>query len=294
LFAENSKQTMNYRLTSTILKSVWAIEPRAALAHGSMLSLLLNENIPTLEIEKQQQPYAVDNKGNKYDSFQEAQKGSVAIIPIIGELMKYSQVCGPIGMREIGNIIQQADANPNIDAIILLIDSPGGTVDGTESLANVVKSTNKPIVSYIDGMMCSAALWVGTSANEIIASTPNDEVGSIGVMIQFADMQPVWEEMGVKFHRVRADQSKDKNEVIYQALEGNYDMIKKEMLNPLADAFINAVKQNRPNTKENQLTGKVFFAKDITGSLIDGIGTLNYAIERALSLVQPSIKTIKI
>jgi len=285
---------MNYRLTSTILKSVWAIEPRAALAHGSMLSVLFSETGKALEREEYPQAYAIEKAGAARSSVSDANPGSVVIVPIIGELMKYSQECGPIGTQEIGMQIQQADNNPNISAIILLIDSPGGTVDGTEALANIVKNTKKPIIAFIDGMMCSAALWIGTSADEVIASTPNDEIGSIGVMVQFADMQPLWEQMGVKFHRIRADQSKDKNEVFYKALEGDYELIKKEMLNPLADAFINAVKANRPKATEKQMTGKVFFAKDITGSLIDGIGTMNYAIERALALVKPTVKTIKI
>ena len=285
---------MNYRLTSAILKSVWAIEPRAAIAHGAMLSILLNENQPVLEVEDQPQPFAVSTIGGVWNEYDEAPRGSVAVIPVIGELMKYSQFCGPVGMKTIGNRIKEADNHENIDAIVLMIDSPGGTVDGTEALANIVKETSKPIVSYIDGMMCSAALWIGTSADKVIASTPNDEIGSIGVMISFADVQPYWEKQGVKFHRIRAEQSKDKNEVFYQALEGKYDLIKKDMLNPLADAFIEAVKSNRPESTSDQHTGKVFFAKDVIGSLIDEIGSLDHAVEVALSLVKPNIKTIKI
>jgi len=285
---------VNYRLTSTILKSVWAIEPRAAVAHGTMLSVLLNENQPKLEVEEQPKPYAVSLAKGIYADYDEAPHGSVAIIPVIGELMKYSQWCGPVGMKTIGNAIKEADVHENIDAIVLMIDSPGGTVDGTEALANIVKSCKKPVVSFVDGMMCSAALWIGTSAKEVIASTPNDEIGSIGVMIQFADVQPYWESLGIKFHRIRADQSKDKNEVFYQALEGKYNLIKEEMLNPLADAFIEGVKENRPNSTKEQYTGKVFFAKDVTGSLIDSIGTLDYAVERALSYVKKEVKTIKI
>ncbi len=285
---------MNYRLTSTILKSVWAIEPRAALAHGSMLSVLFNENDLELKAEEQPKVFAATKAGGLYTSYDKAPEGSVAVIPLIGEMMKYDQWCGTTGTRTVGNRILEADKHPNISAIILSIDSPGGTVDGTESLANIVKGTKKPIVAFIDGMMCSAALWVGTSADEVIASTPNDEIGSIGVMVSFADIQPYWEKQGIKFHKIRADQSKDKNEVFYKALEGDYESIKKEMLNPLADAFIEAVKANRPNATQEQFTGKVFFAKNLIGTLIDSIGNLDYAVERALSLVQPEIITIKI
>jgi len=285
---------VNYRLTSAILKSVWAIEPKAAIAHGSMLSLLLNDNISTLETEEYPKTYAASMVKGIYADYNDAPSGSVAVIPVIGELMKYSQSCGPIGMQRIGRQIQEADNQENISAIVLNIDSPGGTVDGTETLANIVKQAKKPVVTFVDGMMCSAALWIGTSADYVFASLPNDEIGSIGVMISFADMQPYWEKQGVKFHKIRADQSKDKNEVFYQALDGKYDQIKEEMLNPLADSFIKAVKENRPDVAPGQLTGKVFFAKDVIGTLIDEIGSLNDAIDKALSLVKPNIKTIKI
>ena len=271
---------------------MWAIEPRAALANGTILQLILNDSQKELQVEEQPDVYAVSKNGFTYKNFDQASKGSAAIIPIVGELMKYDQFCGPVGTKTIGQRIIEADQHPNIAAIVLVIDSPGGTIDGTEALANIVRDTKKPIVSFIDGMMCSAALWIGSAADEVIASTPNDEIGSIGVMVSFADVQPYWEKQGIKFHRIRADQSKDKNEVFYQALEGKYDKIKKEMLNPLADAFIQAVKLNRPQSTSEQHTGKVFFAKDVIGSLVDNIGDLDFAIERALSFNKGEFKVI--
>lgn len=284
---------MNYRLAANILKAVWAIEPRTAFAHGSMLAMMLNNEEIELSQDEKPEPFAVSLSKGFYSDYDEAERGSVAVIPVIGELTKYGNWCA-WGMADIGRRIVEADNHENISAIVLKIDSPGGTVDGTEALAQIVKSTQKPIVSFVDGMMCSAALWVGTSADEVIASTNNDEIGSIGVMISFADVQPYWEERGIKFHKIVAEQSKDKNLVFYQALQGNYDAIKKDMLNPLAESFIEAVKENRPNTTSDQHTGKVFFAKDLIGTLVDSIGNLDHAVERALSLIKPEVKIIKI
>ncbi len=81
-----------------------------------------------------------------------------------------------------------AASNPNIAAIVLQIDSPGGEVSGTQQLADVIKSVQKPVVAFVDGMMASAALWIGSAADEIIASTPQDIIGSIGTMMSFGDM----------------------------------------------------------------------------------------------------------
>jgi len=118
--------------------------------------------------------------------------------------MKEDMVCGPAGTATLGRIIQQADNNPNISAIVLHIDSPGGTVDGTEALANIIRNTNKPVVAFADGLMASAALWIGSAANEIIASTDTDEIGSVGVIMRFADWQPHWEKPALTRQQVSA------------------------------------------------------------------------------------------
>jgi protease-4 len=182
-------------------------------------------------------------------------------------------------MDTLGSRVLDADQHPNISGIILYIDSPGGTVDGTQALADKVKSCKTPVVSFIDGLMASAALWVGTSASQVIAQNSTTEIGSIGVMVQFADMQPRWEKEGVKFHRINADQSQDKNKTFTDALNGDYSGIKTDQLNPLAEKFIAAVKANRPNLPDSVFTGKVFFADEaLTLGLIDQIGSMEIAI----------------
>lgn len=286
---------MNLFLASAIFKEKWCIEPRSAQAYGLTLSMMLEGNNDYLSvIAHELMPSAISTDGIKRGKIEDAQKGDIAVIPVIGPLMKYSQFCGAMGMQSMEQWIKNADANPNIKGIILRIDSPGGTVSGTESLANVIKDTKKPVVAFVDEMMCSAAMWIGSACDEIISSLPNNEIGSIGVMISFADMQPYYEAQGIKFHKINADQSSDKNKIVQEALDGNYDNIKKEMLNPIADTFIATIKENRPNVKENQLTGKVFLAKDVKGTLIDEIGNFEYAMERVLALYKPEIKTIKL
>jgi signal peptide peptidase SppA len=198
--------------------------------------------------------------------------------------MKYDQDCGPMGMQTLSDIVRSMDKNPNIHAIILRIDSPGGTVAGTQELGDAVAGTSKPVIAITEDLMASAAYWVGSKAKELYASKELDEIGSIGVMTSFADAQPYYERMGVKFHTILADQSKDKNKMFADIQKGDYDQYKKEVLNPLADQFIKVVKESRPNVKEDQLTGKVFFARDVVGSLIDGIKSFDQVVKRAIEL----------
>jgi signal peptide peptidase SppA len=280
---------MNYQLISAIRKGKWAIDPKHVVDNLGFVASLLNGTVSAEGVEENKE-LRISSKTNTVSYWQmksgEVPEGSVGIVQITGELFKQSQFCGPVGMAEIGKRIQEMDNNSSITSILMIIDSPGGTVDGTETLANIVKETSKPVIALVDGLMASAALWVGTSADEVYASTEMDEVGSIGVLLSFMDIQPYYEKLGVKFHTVTADQSKDKTKMFEDLRSGNYDDYKKDFLNPLAERFQGIVKENRPNVKDGQLTGKVYFAKDVVGTLIDGIMTLDQVIERALELGQ--------
>jgi len=87
----------------------------------------------------------------------------VAIIPVMDVLSKnrtfFSYLFGGTSMRDIGYAFRHALQDSKVHSIVLHIDSPGGTVDGTEELANAISAAKgtKPVVALADGMMCSAA-----------------------------------------------------------------------------------------------------------------------------------------
>ena len=300
---------MNIHLISAILKNIWAIDPDAALSYAPLLNNLIGTGMK-LEVEfkgQEFQPFAIHIGGrieinpNKdryedqwFDNMQKLPEGSIVTIPLNGPLMKQDQYCGPVGMAAMGKVILAADKATNVAAIILSIDSPGGTVDGTMDLAEIVANTSKPIIAFADGLMASAAMWIGSAADEIIASNNKAQVGSIGVMMSFADVQPAYEAIGVKFHSIVAEQSKDKNALFEAVRAGKYDDYRKEVLNPLAADFIAAIKQNRPGVKDDQLTGRVFFAESVIGSLVDSVGNFDYAVQRASELAAQHKKEISI
>lgn len=288
------------RLVSAILKGKWYIDPDFAFAQGPLIAGLLNNQTTLYPLKGETEDFplieasiAAAEGGMVYGvrhsyrhGFDMAPVGSVAVIDIKDALMKEDQDCGPEGTETIGRIIRKADNHPNIIGIVLNIDSPGGTVDGTEALAAIVKSTAKPIVTFINGLMASAALWIGTSAREIIASTDTDEIGSVGVILNFADMRPVYEKQGVVFHTVVASTSPDKQKTYNDLRAGKYDEIIKEQLDVLDEKFMNAVRENRPMVEDRHLTGKVFFARDVMGVFVDSIGTIETAIIRAAELAE--------
>jgi protease-4 len=269
---------LNYQLIKSILSESWAIDPMAIDTMSPLVAALFTPNM-AFEASEPEQPSA--------RSMADASTGGtkmVRAISIRGSLTKYDQSCGPVGMMTIGQWIRSADRDPAIDSIVLRIDSPGGTVSGTEDLANIIKETSKPIVAFVEDMACSAAYWLASCCDEVIANNSTAQVGSIGVLMSFADAQPMWEAKGVKFHTVTAPQSTDKTAMFEKVRSGDYKEYKDNVLAPLAQKFIDTVKGNRSGITDADCTGKVFFAKDATGTFVDSIGSFDFALQRAASL----------
>jgi protease IV len=273
---------MNFQLVSAIMRGLWLLPPDVAESYYPAISLLLDGQPAEFDFDEfRVQVINADGSGataNYDEAIESAAPGAVMSIPVKGVLMKNDQMCGPVGMKTLGNIIQDADANPNIKGIVLDVDSPGGSADGTSRLAEIIKNTKKPTVAHVDGMAASAAYWIASAADNIVAE-PRATVGSIGTMLSFADMQPALEQKGVKFHRLVSNLSPDKIKMFEQVRAGNYDEYKKEVLDPLATDFINAVKSNRNQITDDQVTGKTYFAQDVTESMVDQIGSMDDAIE---------------
>ena len=106
---------------------------------------------------------------------------------------------GANSSEEIGAALREAATRPDIKAVFLDIDSPGGTVAGTPELAEAVTTLDakKPVYAFSSGLMCSAAYWVASQARAIYA-TPSAQVGSIGVVQAVIDNSAALDKAGVK------------------------------------------------------------------------------------------------
>lgn len=277
-----------------ILNRPWYIDFQSAVDYSWAVQSLLEGKI-VFEVDKETfQPRMVAQAAASSGSSKSSRQSQVAVIPIQGPLMKKDQYCGPVGMDTIGTYIKNADRNPDIDAIILDIDSPGGTVAGTAMLGDVIANTQKPIVAFVNELAASAAYWLASQCDLIIASDEKAQVGSIGVMMSFADVQPAYERLGVKFHDIVAPQSTDKNKLFKELQKGDYENYRDNVLRPLADRFIETAKKGRGGkiTDESIFKGRVEFAdKALEIGLIDSIGTFEFAVQSALDLSNKKNKT---
>lgn len=214
----------------------------------------------------------------------------IAYMSVIGSMTKRGGLCS-YGMKDLGRKISRFNAVDHIDAIIIEFDTPGGTVDGTPDFGRALKNSKKPIVSYIDGMMCSAGYWAGSQTNYIIANAHNPGmIGSIGTLCMHIDQSEYLKKEGLKVEIIRAEKSKDKARG--NSIEGLPDDARAKLieeLNQITESFIATVKAGRGDRlkagDEDIFTGKVYSEKEALDlGMIDGIGTFEDAVAKAEEL----------
>jgi signal peptide peptidase SppA len=135
--------------------------------------------------------------------------GSVAVIPVHGVI---AQRAGLLGASSGGTSTEQiaADlrahiANPEVAAVLLDVDSPGGAVFGVPELAQSLYEArgSKPLVAVANSLAASAAYWLATAVDELVV-TPSGEVGSIGVLAAHEDHSRRLDQEGVTVSLINA------------------------------------------------------------------------------------------
>lgn len=146
-------------------------------------------------------------------------QGAAAVIPVHGTITPRPSVfaswSGGASAEGIGRAVEQAASDPQAEAIVLDLDSPGGSVFGLpEAAAKIMAARkSKPIHAVANHVAASAAYWLATQAHTI-AVTPAGQVGSVGVIWAHTDYSKFEEQLGRKTTYVTAGK--------YKA-EGNQD-----------------------------------------------------------------------
>src|SRR3989344_8571755 len=181
--------------------------------------------------------------------------------------------------------IKQAKEDENIKAILLEIDSPGGTPVAGEEIANALKSSSKPTVAFIRQTGLSAAYWAATGAGRIFASK-NSDVGSIGVTTSYLDNVSKNQKEGLSFIQLSVGKYKDTGNPDKPLSQEEINLFMRD-LNIVHQNFIEAVSKNRNLPIEE--VRKIADGSSVLGQrakelgLIDEIGSLP-EVEKYLSL----------
>lgn len=195
-------------------------------------------------------------------SYYSYRTGDIGLImidgPIIPRATFFSSISGAVSIDVLSDEFKAFEEDPTINEIVLLMDTPGGSVTGTSDFSALVKSSEKPTTAF--GWMAASAGYEIASATDTIVAPPTGMFGSIGTMLTSRDDSEAQEKRGIRTYRVISDQSPNKNASLGTEKGQATAQI---FINDLADAFIENVASNRGKTSEeviNTFGGGAMFA----------------------------------
>lgn len=268
-----------------IINGPWAITPEMLSEVRAIYATHLRGEKIDIEGIEARLGQPLKNKPQGYDVINGA-----AIVPIHGVIAKkmnlFTQISGGCSSQIVQRDISDALNDPSVQQIILSIDSPGGTVDGTFELAQFIyeQRGKKPIIAHTDGIMMSAAYAIGSAADKIYISGDTVRVGSIGVVTTHQDVSKWEEKAGIKTTEIYAGK--------YKRLASEYAPLTEEgragiyeIVDYLHTAFVDVVAKHRGTTSEDVRSRmstdvKSFFVgkQAIEAGLVDGVATLDTLI----------------
>lgn len=213
----------------------------------------------------------------------------IAVISITGMMTKYARINWDWeslewivpGVDDVAALLEYAMQSGEIDGVVLVINTPGGTTQSLIRIEEVLKQRTKPVVALVDGMCASAGMYMACLCDQIYALNKMCSVGSIGVMVQLIDETQMLKKNGIKVIEIYPPESADKNKAYRDAIDGKTQTMIEEVLTPLAVNFQNIVREHRAldESVEGVLSGKMFYADDaVKAGLIDQVGTFEAAV----------------
>jgi protease IV len=193
---------------------------------------------------------------------------------------------------EIDDVVRELKAhreNPSIRAVVMRINSPGGVVAPTQELHDAVlrlRQAGKPVVASLGAVAASGGYYVAVACDQIYAN-PGTLTGSIGVIMQLANLEQLMKKVGVDYVVVKAGQFKDIGN-ISRAMTPDERRVMQALLDDVHGQFIGAVATGRKLPREDVVRfadGRVFSgtqAKELR--MVDALGGLEDAVLAAAKL----------
>lgn len=206
-------------------------------------------------------------------------KKSIGVIEIVGVLFDSKNI--------VEDLIEFADDN-SIKAVVIRIDSPGGAVAPSQEILSEILTTRqvKPVVASLGSVAASGGYYVACGADLIIANE-GTLTGSIGVIMEFINIEGLYKWIGLKSNVIKAGKYKDIGNPNRKMKQEEMDLLQ-DMVDDVHDQFITAVSESRSIDKEELSTiadGRVFSgrkAKEL--GLVDELGGFRQAVKAAAQM----------
>ena len=223
--------------------------------------------------------------------------GAVAVVPVLGiishRMNLMSQMSGGTSTEQLTKQLRSHVNNPEVKAIVLDIDSPGGTVPGIQELASEIieMRDRKHIVAVANTLAASAAYWIGAAASEFVV-TPSGQVGSIGVIAAHEDLSKALEQQGVNVSLISAGKFKTEGSPL-GPLSDEARAAMQARVDETFNIFVNAVAKGRgvsvSAVRNGFGQGRVVGAREaLSEGMADRIATLDETLSRLGATNGPS------
>ncbi|EBM0611712.1 TPA: signal peptide peptidase SppA [Salmonella enterica] len=216
--------------------------------------------------------------------------GTIAVIFANGAIMDGEETPGNIGGDTTASQIRDARLDPKVKAIVLRVNSPGGSVNASEVIRAelaAARAAGKPVVVSMGGMAASGGYWISTPANYIVAS-PSTLTGSIGIFGVINTVENSLSSIGVHSDGVStsplADISMTKalSPEVQQMMQLSIEYGYKRFITLVADA-----RKRTPEQIDKIAQGHVWTGEDAKANgLVDSLGDFDDAVAKAAELAK--------
>jgi signal peptide peptidase SppA len=274
-------------LISWALATPWALQPGSMSAYAAVLARRFAQRqgvVADLGLAASAQtPAAAAPRASAG-----ATGGGVAVIQVLGTIVQRASqlpLCeGGTTTDSVSLALRQANADETVGAIVLDIDSPGGSVYGVAELAAEIRGSAKPVTAVASSLAASAAYWMGCAASEFYV-TPGGEVGSIGVWAAHQNVADALKAEGVEITLISAGKFKVEGNP-YGPLDAEAAAFMQSRIDDYYAAFTRDVAKGRKvsvdDVRGGMGQGRVLGAQHaLDQKMVDGVMTFDQVLARA-------------
>jgi protease IV len=217
-------------------------------------------------------------------------KNKVAVISLSGPIQYESSSFifggGAITPDAVRTELERAKNDDSVKAIVLQINSPGGSVAASQEIVELLKQVKKPIVVSMGDLAASGGYYISAGTDKIVA-LPGTLTGSIGVISEMPNLKGLFDKLGIDMQVFTAGKHKDMYGG-FRELTTEEKAIEQDMTDQLYAQFVQVVAQGRHMSEDKVrelATGQLYTgiqAKEL--GLVDELGGLQTAIDSAASL----------
>jgi protease-4 len=191
-----------------------------------------------------------------------------------------------ISPQAVRSQLERANGDATVKAIVLQVESPGGSVAACQEILNSIERVKKPIVVSMGTLAASGGYYISAKADKIVA-LPGTLTGSIGVISELPNIKGLYEKLGIEVDVFKSGKHKDMYAGLRELTPEEQELLQ-EMTDQLYGQFVQVVAEGRGLTVgrvKELATGQLYTGEQAKAlGLVDELGGLDTAIDLAADL----------